>query len=45
MARHGLGMNAGFVDGHVRWLPPGETSRLDTDGRGSYWSHYAAVDR
>jgi prepilin-type processing-associated H-X9-DG protein len=23
MARHGLGMNAGFVDGHVRWLPPG----------------------
>jgi prepilin-type N-terminal cleavage/methylation domain-containing protein/prepilin-type processing-associated H-X9-DG protein len=45
MARHGQGMNAGFVDGHVRWLPPGEYSRLDTDGRGSYWSHYAAVDR
>jgi prepilin-type N-terminal cleavage/methylation domain-containing protein/prepilin-type processing-associated H-X9-DG protein len=43
--RHDGGLNAGFLDGHVRWLPTGEIARLDTDGRGFYWLHYAAADR
>jgi prepilin-type N-terminal cleavage/methylation domain-containing protein/prepilin-type processing-associated H-X9-DG protein len=45
MGRHNRGTNAGFVDGHVRWLPPGELARIDTDGRGFHWRHYAAADR
>jgi prepilin-type N-terminal cleavage/methylation domain-containing protein len=44
-ARHGQGTNTGCVDGHIRWLPPGELARVDTDGRGFYWRHYAAADR
>jgi prepilin-type N-terminal cleavage/methylation domain-containing protein/prepilin-type processing-associated H-X9-DG protein len=42
---HRGGTNVGFLDGHVRWLPAGELARVDTDGRGSYWLHYAAADR
>lgn len=45
LLRHGEGLNAGFVDGHARWLARGEFWRLDTDGRGYYWMHYAAADR
>jgi prepilin-type processing-associated H-X9-DG protein len=43
--RHNGGTNAGFVDGHARWLHAGEIERVDTDGRGAYWSHHAAADR
>jgi prepilin-type N-terminal cleavage/methylation domain-containing protein/prepilin-type processing-associated H-X9-DG protein len=43
--RHSGGLNAGFVDGHLRWLPSGELYRLETDGHGFYWLHYAAADR
>jgi prepilin-type N-terminal cleavage/methylation domain-containing protein/prepilin-type processing-associated H-X9-DG protein len=43
--RHGEGVNAGFVDGHARWLPVGELRRVDTDERGFYGWHYAAADR
>jgi prepilin-type N-terminal cleavage/methylation domain-containing protein/prepilin-type processing-associated H-X9-DG protein len=45
IGRHGQGINAGFVDGHVRWLRPDEVARVDTDGHGSYWYHFANVDR
>jgi prepilin-type processing-associated H-X9-DG protein/prepilin-type N-terminal cleavage/methylation domain-containing protein len=45
LARHGKGMNVAFLDGHVRWLPPEEVSRVGTNGRGFYWWHYAAADR
>jgi prepilin-type N-terminal cleavage/methylation domain-containing protein/prepilin-type processing-associated H-X9-DG protein len=45
LIRHGQGMNVAFADGHARWLLPDEVQRLDTDGRGFYWWHYAAVDR
>jgi len=45
LRRHHGGMNASFVDGHARWLTEGEFWRVDTDGRGSYWMHYAAADR
>jgi prepilin-type N-terminal cleavage/methylation domain-containing protein/prepilin-type processing-associated H-X9-DG protein len=45
IARHNGGLNAGFLDGHVRWLPVRELGRVDTDGRGSYWFHYASADR
>jgi prepilin-type N-terminal cleavage/methylation domain-containing protein/prepilin-type processing-associated H-X9-DG protein len=43
--RHHDGTNVSFLDGHVRWLPDKELARVDTDGRGSYWLHYAAADR
>jgi prepilin-type processing-associated H-X9-DG protein len=45
LLRHSGGMNASFLDGHARWLPGDESSRVDTDGRGFYWSHYATADR
>jgi prepilin-type N-terminal cleavage/methylation domain-containing protein/prepilin-type processing-associated H-X9-DG protein len=45
LVRHGQGMNAVFADGHTRWLLPNEVQRLDTDGHGFYWWHYAAADR
>jgi prepilin-type N-terminal cleavage/methylation domain-containing protein/prepilin-type processing-associated H-X9-DG protein len=45
LIRHGQGMNVAFTDGHARWLLPDEVRRLDTDGRGFYWWHYAAADR
>jgi len=43
--RHTGGVNAGFLDGHARWLTKEESARMDTDGHGFYWMHYAAVDR
>jgi prepilin-type N-terminal cleavage/methylation domain-containing protein/prepilin-type processing-associated H-X9-DG protein len=43
--RHCDGTNVSFLDGHVRWLPPEEMARVDTDGRGFYWLHYAAADQ
>jgi prepilin-type processing-associated H-X9-DG protein len=43
--RHGGGVNAGCLDGHSRWLTEGDFERMDTDGRGYYWKHYAAADR
>jgi prepilin-type processing-associated H-X9-DG protein len=42
--RHGGGVNGGFLDGHVRWLPPGEIERRDTNGQGRYWLHYGTID-
>jgi prepilin-type N-terminal cleavage/methylation domain-containing protein/prepilin-type processing-associated H-X9-DG protein len=43
--RHQGGLNAACLDGHARWLPPAELRRVDTDGHGFYWRHYAAADR
>jgi prepilin-type processing-associated H-X9-DG protein/prepilin-type N-terminal cleavage/methylation domain-containing protein len=43
--RHGGGLNVGFLDGHAAWLSIGEMARLDTDGRGFYWLHFAAADQ
>jgi prepilin-type processing-associated H-X9-DG protein/prepilin-type N-terminal cleavage/methylation domain-containing protein len=45
LPRHDGGLNVAFLDGHARWLPAGELARVDTDGRGFYWFHYAAADR
>jgi prepilin-type N-terminal cleavage/methylation domain-containing protein/prepilin-type processing-associated H-X9-DG protein len=45
LTRHHGGMNASFADGHARWMTEGEFWRVDTDGHGSYWMHYAAADR
>jgi prepilin-type N-terminal cleavage/methylation domain-containing protein/prepilin-type processing-associated H-X9-DG protein len=45
LRRHGEGMNACFVDGHTRWLKGEEFWRMDTNGQGFYWMHYAAADR
>jgi prepilin-type N-terminal cleavage/methylation domain-containing protein/prepilin-type processing-associated H-X9-DG protein len=45
LRRHRGGMNAGFVDGHARWLPAVEFWRLDSNGRGFFWMHYATSDR
>jgi prepilin-type N-terminal cleavage/methylation domain-containing protein/prepilin-type processing-associated H-X9-DG protein len=45
LIRHGNGMNAAFLDGHVRWLLPDEVKRVDMDARGFCWWHYAAADR
>jgi prepilin-type N-terminal cleavage/methylation domain-containing protein/prepilin-type processing-associated H-X9-DG protein len=45
LRRHDGGMNASFVDGHARWLPVREFMRVDTDGRGAYWFHYATANR
>src|SRR5262249_9309259 len=43
--RHSGGVNAGFLDGHGQWLPVHGLARVDTDGRGHYWFHYASADR
>jgi prepilin-type N-terminal cleavage/methylation domain-containing protein/prepilin-type processing-associated H-X9-DG protein len=44
--RHGRGLNAGFVDGHVRWLSERELWRVGPkDEAGFYWMHYGAADR
>jgi prepilin-type processing-associated H-X9-DG protein len=43
--RHRDGINVGFLDGHVRWLPDKEIERIDTDERGFYWLRYAAADQ
>jgi prepilin-type N-terminal cleavage/methylation domain-containing protein/prepilin-type processing-associated H-X9-DG protein len=43
--RHRKGLNVCFLDGHARWLPFGELYRVDTDGQGFYWFHYASADR
>jgi prepilin-type processing-associated H-X9-DG protein len=43
--RHGGGLNAVFLDGHARWLPEEEFWRVDSDGGGYYWFHYATADR
>jgi prepilin-type N-terminal cleavage/methylation domain-containing protein/prepilin-type processing-associated H-X9-DG protein len=43
--QHLDGTNVSFLDGHVRWLQPEEMARVDTDGRGFYWLHYAAADQ
>jgi prepilin-type N-terminal cleavage/methylation domain-containing protein/prepilin-type processing-associated H-X9-DG protein len=43
--RHRDGINVSFLDGHVRWLSIGELARVDTDGHGFYWLHYAAADQ
>jgi prepilin-type processing-associated H-X9-DG protein len=43
--RHGRGMNAAFVDGHVRWLSRTEFWRVERDERGFYWLHYGTADR
>jgi prepilin-type N-terminal cleavage/methylation domain-containing protein/prepilin-type processing-associated H-X9-DG protein len=43
--QHLDGTNVGFLDGHVRWLPDREMERVDTDGHGFCWLHYAAADR
>jgi prepilin-type processing-associated H-X9-DG protein len=45
VVRHGEGMNAGFVDGHAHWMTEREYWRLDNNGHGFYWMHYAAADR
>jgi hypothetical protein len=45
ISRHCGGESAGFMDGHALWLPMRELRRVDTDGRGFYWFHYAAADR
>jgi prepilin-type N-terminal cleavage/methylation domain-containing protein/prepilin-type processing-associated H-X9-DG protein len=44
-SRHHGGMNASFVDGHAQRITEGEFWRIDTDGSGTYWMHYAAADR
>jgi prepilin-type N-terminal cleavage/methylation domain-containing protein/prepilin-type processing-associated H-X9-DG protein len=43
--RHRGGTNAVFLDGHAGWLAISELRRVDTDGQGFYWRHYAAADR
>jgi prepilin-type processing-associated H-X9-DG protein/prepilin-type N-terminal cleavage/methylation domain-containing protein len=45
LRRHGEGMNVCFVDGHGGRLRAEEYWRVDTDGKGFYWMHYAAADR
>jgi prepilin-type processing-associated H-X9-DG protein len=43
--RHGRGTNAGFIDGHARWLLGGTLPRANTDGKGFYWLRYGTADR
>lgn len=45
IGRHGTGMNACFLDGHVRWLQPRDLARIDTDATGFHWYHYATANR
>jgi prepilin-type processing-associated H-X9-DG protein len=44
-ARHQGGVNAAFLDGHVRWLPFRELYRVKHDGGGFHFFQYATVDR
>jgi len=42
--RHRGGMNSFFLDGHARWLTPGNLAERETDGHGFYWLRYVAAD-
>jgi prepilin-type N-terminal cleavage/methylation domain-containing protein/prepilin-type processing-associated H-X9-DG protein len=43
-ARHSGGLTLAFLDGHARWMPLRELYRIDDDGSGFYWYHYANTD-
>jgi prepilin-type N-terminal cleavage/methylation domain-containing protein/prepilin-type processing-associated H-X9-DG protein len=43
--RHGGGVNAAFLDGHARWLPPGEFTRAEPDELDLYRLVYGSADR
>jgi prepilin-type processing-associated H-X9-DG protein/prepilin-type N-terminal cleavage/methylation domain-containing protein len=45
LLRHDEGLNTAFLDGHVSWLLYRKLRRVETDGHGAYWFHYAAADR
>jgi prepilin-type N-terminal cleavage/methylation domain-containing protein/prepilin-type processing-associated H-X9-DG protein len=45
LRRHGEGMNVCFVDGHGGWLRAEAFWRVDSDGAGFHWMHYATADR
>jgi prepilin-type N-terminal cleavage/methylation domain-containing protein/prepilin-type processing-associated H-X9-DG protein len=45
LTRHGLGLNAAFVDGHARWLSLADRNRRDSDERGYTWLSFATADR
>jgi prepilin-type processing-associated H-X9-DG protein len=42
---HSGGMNAAFLDGRVQWVPRGVCWRIDRDGAGFHYYHYATADR
>jgi prepilin-type N-terminal cleavage/methylation domain-containing protein/prepilin-type processing-associated H-X9-DG protein len=43
--RHGLGLNAAFVDGHARWMSYHEFRHVTRDADGMYWLYYGCADR
>jgi prepilin-type N-terminal cleavage/methylation domain-containing protein/prepilin-type processing-associated H-X9-DG protein len=43
--RHLGGINGAFVDGRAGWVLLKKLYRVDTDGRGFYWYHFANADR
>jgi prepilin-type processing-associated H-X9-DG protein len=45
MRRHHEGINAGFLDGHARWVTSDQALEVRRDGRGEYYYRFIAADR
>jgi prepilin-type processing-associated H-X9-DG protein len=43
--RHHEGVNAGFLDGHAKWLPMDRAFEVSHDRQGDYYYRYIAADR
>jgi prepilin-type processing-associated H-X9-DG protein len=44
-SRHAGGLNAGFVDGHARWMTHGRFWEVKADEYGFHWLRHASADR
>jgi prepilin-type N-terminal cleavage/methylation domain-containing protein/prepilin-type processing-associated H-X9-DG protein len=45
LRRHHEGMNAGFLDGHARWVTADQVFEVGRDGRGESYYRFIAADR
>jgi prepilin-type N-terminal cleavage/methylation domain-containing protein/prepilin-type processing-associated H-X9-DG protein len=45
LARHSEGMNAGFLDGHARWITFDQAFSVTNDESGGYFYRYISADR
>jgi prepilin-type N-terminal cleavage/methylation domain-containing protein/prepilin-type processing-associated H-X9-DG protein len=45
MVRHSEGMNAGFLDGHAKWITRDQAFSVAKDERGQYYYRFISADR